>query len=830
LSNFRNYNETLHVNIWSIDFEVDDWDKKPMDYGYILIYNTINSPLLANLTLTPGTGLTTFRWLNKSNYYYEVYYQNTDYSKTDNLITSNIITRKDKLNLTQFYVNQSSLSVGSNNYLKEVIIYADYSNSTNIGSDTIITVDISLKDITDHLISFDIEYWASDKTWKAIPEESRIYEIVNNSDTLKIELFDKYISHGFKVKVNFFNTTQSNGFININYTQTTHEYIKGKMSKLRIYALDRSEERQPIENLIVKIQNGTNGDFIVNLSTDDTGEAKGNKNDIPFWYFHENYNFTLYFYNALKPFRVSQSDYYYDTYQIEAYNYTLDDTFTLIFNVSLTLENYKSRFQNVSSRGDLIWEEIMEFSVNYTVKEPNQIWKPIQNPDYVKYKFKELGTAKILKSGEMTDLANGNFSISVNSSEFIANKSYIMTVSGHKIGYVDPMDQKFQFIIKIRSIIIDFFNYTSKEVLATKKIPEYYGGLINISLTYNDTIKSTILGDKLLTYSWNYGNGSVLKDPLSSNYYYILINTSLVSDIGEYNIQIAAQLHNNSNINVLNGSFSLNIRSRPTLLNGTLNILHLSKELYISGNYNFTFNYVDLLKETRISQSNETTYILNKLDENFNPIPGETSSGRLYETSQKYYILDLDTEILELGVYSVTISFVKKNYESKVSKMTLFVNKRTFNYSLSTSTKFSIESGAPLHINMRLIDLNNNSNPIINSDVYLMLNGNRFNFEDKKNGIYELQIYKLSEPFFLPEIINPDIYLIKENFITEKIKLTIFIEMKEIFPGFPTFYLIMILISSIAVGGSLTTYIYIKRKLKLTTKIKNGERVKGNSR
>ena len=118
---------------------------------------------------------------------------------------------------------------------------------------------------------------------------------------------------------------------------------------------------------------------------------------------------------------------------------------------------------------------------------------------------------------------------------------------------------------------------------------------------------------------------------------------------------------------------------------------------------------------------------------------------------------------------------------------------------------------------MRLIDLNNNSNPIINSDVYLMLNGNRFNFEDKKNGIYELQIYKLSEPFFLPEIINPDIYLIKENFITEKIELTIFIEMKEIFPGFPTFYLIMILISSIAVGGSITTYIYIKRKLKLNT-------------
>lgn len=819
------YNKTLNVNIWSIDFEVDDWEMQPIDYGYVLVYYSFNTPLLTNITLNLGTGLSTFRWLNKSDYYYEVYYQNADYSKTNYLITSNIITRRNKLNMSRYYLNQSSLLLGNNNYLREVIIYANDSNSTYIGKNTIISVDISLEDIKDHLNSFSIEYWASDKTWKIINEASKIYSSSDTSDIIRIDMFEDFLSFGFKIKVNFFNISQSNGFIDINYTQTTHEYIRVNMSKLRIYTLDQSEERQPIENMIVRVQNGTNGVFIVNLTTDDTGEAKGNINNLPFWFFHDNYNFTLSFFNASKPFTVSQSDEYYEPYQIEAYNYTLDDAFTLIFNVSLTLENYKSRFQNVSSSGDVIWEEIMKFSVNYTVKEPNQDWTPIQNPDYVKYMIKELGTIKILKSGDLADLGNGNFSISINSSDFIAGKSYLMTIYGHKIGYVDPMDQKFQFIIKIRKILVDFYNYTSKEVLTTNKIPEYYGELINISLTYNDTIKSIILEEKLLTYSWNYGNGSVLMDPLSNKYYYILINTSLVSDIGEYNIQIAAQLQYNSNINVLNRNFTLKIINRPTLLNGTLNILYLSKELYILDSYNFTFNYVDLLKGTRISQSDEATYILNKLDENFNPIPGETSSGRLYETSQENYILDLDTEILELGVYSVTISFVKKNYESKVSKMTLVINKRIFNYFLSTSTKFSIESGAPLYINIRLNDPNNNSNPVINAEIYFMLNGNQFNFEDKMNGIYELQVSKISEPFFLAEIINPDIYIIKENFITEKIELTILIEMKEIFPGFPTFFLILIIISSIAVGGSISTYIYIKKKLKLNTNIKNEERV-----
>ena len=752
-----------------------------------------------------------------------MYYQNADYSKTDYLIASNIIVRRNKLNISRYYLNQSSQLLGNNNYLKEVIIYANGSNSTCIGDNAIIAVDISLVDIKDHLNSFSIEYWASDKTWKIINEESKIYSSSDTSDIIRIDMLEDYLSYGFKIKVNFFNTSQSNGFIDINYTQTTCEYIRANMSKLRIYTHDQSEERQPIENMIVRVQNGTNGDFIVNLTTDDNGEAKGNINNLPFWFFHDNYNFTLSFFNTSKPFRVIQSDDYYDQNQIEAYNYTLDDASTLIFNVSLTLENYKSRFQNISSSGDVIWEEIMKFSVNYTIKEPNQVWKPIQNPDYVKYNIKELGTAKILKSGEMTDLGNGNFSISVNSSEFIAGKSYIMTVYGHKVGYVDPMDQKFQFIIKIKNIIIDFYNYTSKEVLTTNIIQQYYGELINISLTYNDTIKNIILEEKLLTYSWNYGNGRILKDPLNSKYYYISINTSYAPNIGEYTITFASQLQND-NISILNCTFTLNIINRPTLLNGTSDTNYFSNEYYIFKVNNITFTYIDELSGNIISGAQNLSYTLKKLDDLGNPIPDETKTGTLYEKTNGYYLLDLNKENLGLGKYSIDIYLSKDNYEQQFIKISITIKKREFYYDLSPKQNIILGSGEPLRLKITLLDPNNDSNPITGAEVYLIFEGIRYDFNYVQNGTYELCISNISKPFFFPDLYYSKIYIRKTYYETISIRLTILVKTMEIFPYVPSFIFILILITGGAIGGSFLAH----RIIQISIILKSFKNIKKN--
>ena len=61
--------ETFYVDLWSIDFSVFDADGEIMDYGYVEVYDSTKTTLLANLTLSHGSGTQVFRWLNTSSYY-----------------------------------------------------------------------------------------------------------------------------------------------------------------------------------------------------------------------------------------------------------------------------------------------------------------------------------------------------------------------------------------------------------------------------------------------------------------------------------------------------------------------------------------------------------------------------------------------------------------------------------------------------------------------------------------------------------------------------------------------------------------------------------------
>jgi len=80
------------------------------------------------------------------------------------------------------------------------------------------------------------------------------------------------------------------------------------------------------------------------------------------------------------------------------------------------------------------------------------------------------------------------------------------------------------------------------------------------------------------------------------------------------------------------------------------------------------------------------------------------------------------------------------------------------------------------------------------------------------NGIYE---YSLStsdiNAFFAAQVLNGEIIITKDNFTSQSIQVNIFINMSEIFPGFPMFYFLMIVIGIAAVAGSLVAYRQIQR-------------------
>jgi len=78
------------ANLWTIDFEVDDWDGDPLNYGYVEVGNS-TIDVLDTLTLD-SAGEATFRWINYTSYNYTVYYDNTDYYTFPTPLNKSIVT------------------------------------------------------------------------------------------------------------------------------------------------------------------------------------------------------------------------------------------------------------------------------------------------------------------------------------------------------------------------------------------------------------------------------------------------------------------------------------------------------------------------------------------------------------------------------------------------------------------------------------------------------------------------------------------------------------------------------------------------------------------
>ncbi|MFX1590318.1 MAG: hypothetical protein ACFFC1_19470, partial [Promethearchaeota archaeon] len=84
----------LTLNISTIDFEFVDSGGYPLTYGYINVSYSQGAPALDILQLS-NDGKATFRWLNRSYYYYQVYYDNTDYSPNPTPLNAGYIWRDD---------------------------------------------------------------------------------------------------------------------------------------------------------------------------------------------------------------------------------------------------------------------------------------------------------------------------------------------------------------------------------------------------------------------------------------------------------------------------------------------------------------------------------------------------------------------------------------------------------------------------------------------------------------------------------------------------------------------------------------------------------------
>ena len=826
----------IQLDLWTIDFEVDDYDGDAMDYGYILVYNNSNAdPLLANLTLGPNTGKTTFRWLNDSDYYYEVYFRNTDYTITDKLIESGSKIRENRFNHTTNNVNETAQWRSGVNYYSEIIVYADGSNATTTGKNRIIATNITLSDITDHLNSFDILYLSElDQDWHVIPEESLLYGSLDTSDNISIYIMDDYDAYGLKVKVDFFNTSLSNGIIDINFTQTTNILTTANISKLQIYTFDKSAGSVPIENLDVRIINQS-GDSIVNLKTNEEGEAR-DANDLPFWYFHDDYNISLYFYDSPKAFKINTTDEaIYPTDDINIYNYTLDNASALVFNVTINIEDFLSNFDNLANVTSAIWGDSMFFAVNYTISDDKGIsWSAIQNPEHVRYEVTELGQSTVLDSGNMnpSGLDDGNYSITLDSGDFIGGKNYELVVSGHKIGYTYPPDKDYNFEINPKTTALGFYNYTSPGKVTTK-----YNELINLTLSFNDTIDEVLLTADTFNYSWIHGSGNIVLDPLKvGNYYYFELNTS--HNIGSYEIEISVTKENYSTIN---DDFILEIHPRPTRVNDSIDTSY-TYTLDIFEARNFTLEYNDTIIFSRVGACEIKYYNWWKLDTSG---ARSTTAGEfgyyvenITETVDDLYVVDFDTDLKALGTYEVIVHLQKNNYEEQTIFFSITIEKREFSssdnqeiISAAQVRTILVDHGVSVELQFRLNDSSagREGDPLEDAVVTVIIDGTSYTLTESSPGVYSRSIPTIDyDTFFGARTLACSLTIEKENYESQSYTFNINVAMVEgPIPGIPTFYFLLIIGAIIAVVGSLTISRAI-RSAKIPKFVKKANRIKGS--
>ena len=836
------HSEDLTLNLWTIEFDIVDWDDDPLKYAYINISEAPGGDILETLRLNDGK--TTFRWKNNSQYYYKIYYDNEDYNTIPVKLNESYIIRdnyeqNEKIYVKQINVNQTNILTGTEYQVQQDI----YTNgSSQVGNKKLLKANITLNKMTDFLDTVKIYYLDRNGQFD---EGSLIYfndsysggqndfieiNIRNTPEVSSNLINDNFEAYGLRIDLRGFNNTRSNGTLLVETVESCNIYNKTSMAKLQIRVLDEKFAIVPVQSCIVKVLNST-GDAITNLITDIDGYAHGQINsESEFWYLRnqpaENYTFILSFYGLNKLFRVNVSDKWFPLKSwVPQYNYSLSQNSSLVFKLQIDISEYQSLFADLIGDSAVTWGEIMTFSVNYTIKAGSGAdWEGINNPDEI------ICTIGGIRFYDMNNgIGDGNFTIAIDSSEFSAGDSgedYWVEIRGSKLGYIDPEPVYFQITINSIPTGMTLHNYATLNELSTNEISQYYNELINVTFRYYDANTDNPLIADTFTYEWDYGSGSVNLDPINPDYYTIEIDTSTAPNVGKYRIEIIAGLENYTKIDDID--FYINILSRPTSMNGSTGILYVSQDIYIFETMNFSFNYLDTMESAPITDADEISYLLQKLDENGDPISGTEETGSLREVNS-LYVLDLETESRNDGEYSIIVTLNELNYDHRIAIISLTIMKRVFQIAwdyIFVDSKIEMDSGAALGFTVTLNDPNNDSTPVIGATVYMTFKGTDYDFTDNEDGTYTVNVPKIADAFFAPETFTATITIEKEYFSRSTTGITIVVNMAELF-GFPTFYFLMIVGSIIAVVGSLTTYRVVQQR-RIPTFVKKARSMKKN--
>jgi len=839
----------LDLDIWTIDFEIVDWDDDPLDDGYVKLFDDKGGTLLKQISLINGAAR--FRWNNASFYYYEVYFYNTEYNINNFLLNSSYIYRSNYLQNEKYYDYSLPLNTydqDPGNYYRVYERIYTGGSMTDFSNKKLINFNITLENMLDQIDNMTIYY--IDKNNQTVGND--IYQNLTMSGTdffksidigtvdnnkLKGENYDVY---GILIDVQGYRAGAHTGLIKINTTELTNIYNKTALSKMNIRVIDDDDSWNPVPYVSVKISNGTTD--ITTLTTYDDGWASHNSEIYePFIFLIDySYNITLrrigdpvdFYINNTSPKQWEPPG------TVTIYNYTLYQNSSVILDYESTPPppTLETQIELLADISQAIWDSgNLHVTINVSYTELGIIWEQVPDEGTFRCYIEDWTTGQIVLTVDLTPNYDGpnlqNYSLTLNSNKLSAGydfKKYWFIIDGEIPGYEPPEPYYQQVQVNATTTSISLYNYETR--LTVSELKKEFGEFINITVRYY-TLPDNPLEDSIITFDWtNQPTKYLIEDPINDGYYYCEIDTALSINVGTYPITIIALKENYTSQTIL--SF-IEVLERPTAINGTTDLSYTSREVLVEDTVNFTYEYTDLLKDSQlIGDLDIAVYTWQQLYKNGSIIPGRDGSGILTQNADKTYTLDFNTEIKSVGYYYLYINLQKDNYEARAALIDLTIILREFTYSidnpqLGSNNQIQIDQGTNIDFEISLWDPTRDIELENASIVINFRNENYTNFREDTPGVYTIRIKTDDvDTFLTTRTFIGKIYIYADNFTIEEISITVTVKMQEIFPGMPTFYFILITASIIGVVGSIVGYRVIQQA-RIPKHVKKIRKLKG---
>lgn len=399
----------------------------------------------------------------------------------------------------------------------------------------------------------------------------------------------------------------------------------------------------------------------------------------------------------------------------------------------------------------------------------------------------------------------GNYSLTLDTSQLIepggeawmSSISYTVWITASKPGFDTILNSTEITLLDITARISanESQSYANwNELLIFDVHYEYYDGgtwqnINNAEVTFYALQAPEVSG----TLSW-YGFGGLYRLEVSSTDF---------PGTGTYDLMVTATLQNYETKTFRQPTSILEIR---TLINNSISVFQ-SENVYFGETGIFYFNYTEATTGIGLSGAETASFDWEKQDSLGNRIGGGYDVP-LTNAYDGIYVLDFDTETLDIATYIFDITIKKENYEDRGATLYLYIVNRDF--ATTAKRKYDVVSGKSLTITINITDFKTGG--LLDIDTaYVTFRGQIFNFTGS-GGIYTARITNIPDAFIMPETILGTITIMRENYTTLEIHITVEVLMVEIFPGMPLFYFLMIIVAVGAVAGSLVTYRYVQQR------------------